>query len=88
MTARKILTAALGLPETATDDQMAAKLADIMAPKFEASMALSVDPEMEFHRLASQMSATMGISLADSYSLVSRECPTLHERYAARARMN
>jgi hypothetical protein len=46
------------------------------------------DPQADFHRLAERTSKVLGISLADAYSRVASEAPTLYERATARARLN
>lgn len=44
------------------------------------SVVLNDDPQGEFHRLAEMAAKAKGITLADGYSYVSREAPTLYER--------
>jgi hypothetical protein len=46
------------------------------------------DPQEQFHELARRTSEVLGISLSDSYSLVSAEAPTLYQRAADKARLN
>ena len=46
------------------------------------------DPQATFHELAQKTSKVLGISLADAYSRVSQEAPTLYERATAKARLN
>lgn len=82
MTNKKILARSLGMPEDSTDDELAAKLADKMAPQAPATPApaLSDDPQAMFEALAKKAAATLNISLSEGYSYVSKEAPTLWER--------
>lgn len=97
MNVKRILTRALGLSEHASDDELAAAIADAMSPQTapHGSQTATVgllsapdDPQATFHELAEQTSKVLGISLADGYNRVSQEAPTLYERATARARLN
>jgi hypothetical protein len=80
---RKILTSALGLPESATEDQMAHKLADVLMQPASVPTTMQIDdPEASFHQLAEKLSRATGISLADAYSRISQEAPDLYLRAA------
>lgn len=74
MDSKKILTTALGLPESATDVEIGYALADKTAPATPTTR-LTDDPQSTFHSLAERLSKAAGISLADAYSRVSLEAP-------------
>jgi hypothetical protein len=79
MELKKILATALHLPETATDVEIGYALADKTAPATPTTR-LTDDPQAEFEAMARKAATTLGMSLSDAYSYVSREAPTLWER--------
>jgi hypothetical protein len=86
------LAQSLGLARDATSTHILNELCERLgtAPVEAPSGLLSApdDPQGEFHRLAERTSKVLGISLADAYSRVSNEAPTLYERATAKARLN
>jgi hypothetical protein len=94
MSFRRILTAAVGVPETATDDEIALAMAEMLRGQTAvsstepANLRDADDPQAAFHDLARRTSEVLGISLGDAYSRVSAEAPTLYERASAKARLN
>ena len=84
MTFRKILTTAVGVPENATDDQIARAMAEMLGQGSQTAsveaQSVADDPQGEFERLSELYAKTHGVSLAEGYSRVSAECPILFER--------
>jgi hypothetical protein len=83
-----ILAGALGLPESATDEQLAAKLYEKMTPTVPVLPPAPDDPQGTFHSLAKRLSEAKGISLGDAYSLASREAPDFYNRVRDAADIN
>jgi hypothetical protein len=99
MSVRQILADAFGLPPTASEDEVAQAWADDIIATQRTSQGLSEppqvtggasvdDPQAEFERMAELWAKTHGVSLAEGYSRVSQEAPTLYERATAKARLN
>jgi hypothetical protein len=88
MSVKTILAKALGMPEDSTDEQLATKLADVIAPQVPVLPAVPEDPQGTFHSLAKRLSEAKGISLGDAYSLVSREAPDYYSRVRDAADLN
>ena len=87
MSFRKVLAEALGLPETATDDALASALADIMAPKFEATNH-SPTGGKSFVDMAADLMASESLSFADACAKVSRENPDAYFAHRAMSELN
>ena len=86
---RTIVTAAAGLPLTATDDQIATALADMIRPRVEHRQ-LTEPSAKSFGDMVASVMASENISYADAASKVSRERPDLYEqfRFAPEARFD
>jgi hypothetical protein len=92
MSFRKIITSAVGVPESATDDEIAYALAEIIHPQVPGSTTgaanLRDDPQAEFEKLAELYAKTHSVSLAEGYRQVSIQAPTLYDRATDKARLS
>jgi hypothetical protein len=88
------LARSLGLSHGATSthilDEICKRLSETTGKPTAPVAASGVhdDPQAAFHVLAERTAEVLGISLADAYSRVSQEAPTLYERASMKARLN
>jgi hypothetical protein len=82
----------LRLPTTASDEVTAAALRDVLLgtgvePISPGATMTVDDPQADFEKLAELYAKTHSVSLAEGYSEVSRQCPTLYARARERANL-
>jgi hypothetical protein len=80
----------LGLATTASDEVAGSALRDVLAgtgvEPISPSATMTVDdPQADFEKLAELYARVHSVSLAEGYSEVSRQCPTLYARARERA---
>lgn len=93
MSFRKILTTAVGVPETASDDEIAKAMAELMNPpaprgSISPQIQASDDAQERYRALAEATAKAKNISLNDAYSLVSRDNPEIWNQARQAADIN
>jgi hypothetical protein len=85
MSFRKILAECLGLPQSASDDELASVLADVMAPKFEQA---PTGGKKFVDMVADVMASEKNLSYGDACAKVSRENPDAYVAHMAESSLN
>jgi hypothetical protein len=84
MSGNRLLARALGLPDMASDDELARALNDLRRPTRQPAGSPVVqapdDPQAEFERLAEQWAKVHNVQLAEGYRAVAKQAPILFER--------
>jgi hypothetical protein len=90
MSFRKIITSAVGVPESATDDEIATAMAEIIRPgsTTDAANLRDSQPTSTFAEMVTRVMANEKLNYGDAASKVSRERPDLYAAHVDDSRLS